>query len=267
MTETSAPTAATFGDVDIAYIDDHVAAVTIHRPPDNYFDLGLIASLADAIEQLDQDSQCRAAVLRSEGKHFCAGAALAHRAEAGPPPAGRGPHLYDEAVRLFSTRTPIVAAVRGAAIGGGLGLALAADFRVGSNDSRLSANFARLGFHHGFGLTVTLPAVVGQQKALELLLTGARLQGDEAHRIGLLDRLVATRDIDAEATRLATEIATSAPLAVASIRETMRGDLPARIRAATDREKAEQDRLGTSADFAEGVRASAERRVPDFHGQ
>jgi 2-(1,2-epoxy-1,2-dihydrophenyl)acetyl-CoA isomerase len=257
---------ATYGDVTVDLLGDHVAALTIHRPPDNYFDLALIASIAEALEQLDTDDRCRAAVLRSEGKHFCAGAALARHS--GPEPAAAGGrHLYDEAVRLFSTKTPTVAALRGAAVGGGLGLALATDFRVGSNESRLTANFARLGFHHGFGLTVTLPAIVGQQKALEMLYTGVRLQGDEAHRIGLLDRLVASRDIEDEAIRFAADIAGSAPLAIASIRETMRGDLPDKIRHATDREKAEQDRLNRTSDFAEGVRAMAERRPPNFQGR
>src|SRR6185295_18257851 len=90
----------------------------------------------------------------------------------------------------FATRTPVVAAVQGAAIGGGLGLALWPDFRIAAPEARFSANFARLGFHHGFGLTVTLPRVVGQQRALELLYTGARIDGKRAHAIGLVDRLV-----------------------------------------------------------------------------
>jgi enoyl-CoA hydratase/carnithine racemase len=256
----------TYGDVTVALpTEGYVATVTIHRPPDNYFDIELIASISDAYEQLDADPRCRAIVLGSEGKHFCAGAALHRRGGGGV--AGGGRHLYDEAVRLFSCRTPVVAAVRGAAVGGGLGLALSADFRVGASTTRMTANFARLGFHHGFGLTVTLPAIVGQQRALEMLYTGARLNGEEAYRIGLLDRFVEPDEIDAEAAALATEIATSAPLAVASIRETMRGDLPGKIRAATDREKAEQDKLQGTADFAEGVRATAERRTPNFEGQ
>ena len=259
----------TYGDVGVALPSDgYVATVTIHRPPDNYFDLELIASICDAYEQLDADPRCRAIVLGSEGKHFCAGAALHRRTSSTDLPgvAGKGRHLYDEAVRLFSCKTPVVAAVRGAAVGGGLGLALSADFRVGASTTRMTANFARLGFHHGFGLTVTLPAIVGQQRALEMLYTGARLNGEEAYRIGLLDRFVEPDEIDAAAAALATEIATSAPLAVTSIRETMRGDLPAKIRAATDREKAEQDRLNGTADFAEGVRATAERRTPNFQG-
>jgi enoyl-CoA hydratase/carnithine racemase len=253
-----------YGDVSVEVGSDHVATVTIHRPPDNFFDLALITSIADAYADIDRDPDARCIVLTAEGKNFCAGAALGRRAADGPA-AGR--HLYDEAVRIFAAGTPVVAAVRGAAIGGGLGLAMSADFRVGSPETRCAANFARLGFHHGFGLTVTLPAAIGQQRALELLYTGVRLGGEEAHRIGILDRLVTLEELDAEAHRLAGEIAASAPLAVASIRTTMRGDLADRIRIATDREKAEQDRLTATADFTEGVKAMAERRPPRFEGR
>jgi enoyl-CoA hydratase/carnithine racemase len=268
-------TTAAFGDVTAEEGDDHVAVVTIHRPPDNFFDQALIASLADAMEDLGVEGRSRAVVLAAEGKNFCAGASLGGRSRLAsssstslePDPEPEPRHLYDEAVRVFAAALPIVAAVRGAAVGGGLGLALAADFRVGSPDTRMSANFARLGFHHGFGLTVTLPAVVGQQRALELLYTSVRLKGEEAAEIGLLDRLVAADEVEAEARRLAAEIAASGPLAVASIRATMRGDLPERIRVATEREKAEQDRLRHTADFAEGVRAMAERRQPRFEGR
>lgn len=252
-----------YGDVSVDIDGDLVATVTIHRPPDNYFDQALIASIADAYEALDADERCRAIVLRSEGKHFCAGAALAGKER----PAASDRHLYDEAVRLFATVTPVVAALQGAAIGGGLGLAMAADFRIGTPDTRCAANFARLGFHHGFGLSATLPPVVGQQRALELLYTGARVPGEECHRIGLLDRLVAPADLFERAQQFAADIAASAPLAVASIRTTMRADLGERVRAAVVRERAEQDRLRHTVDFAEGVRATAERRAPRFEGR
>jgi 2-(1,2-epoxy-1,2-dihydrophenyl)acetyl-CoA isomerase len=260
-------TEPSYGDVGVSVGDDYVATVTMRRPPDNYFDAALIASLADAYEALDVDDRCRAIVLTAEGRHFCAGASLGGRDNVVTDmPNGR--HLYDEAVRLFAASTPVVAAVHGAAIGGGLGLALSADFRVGSPQTRMSANFARLGFHHGFGMTVTLPAVVGNQRALELLYTGVRLNGVEAHRIGLLDRLVDTpEEIAAAAYRFAADIAASAPLAITSIRSTMRGSLPEAIRRATDREKAEQQRLVHTADFTEGVQATAQRRTPEFVGR
>src|SRR3954465_3080985 len=190
--------------------------VEFSRPPHNYFDGALIGEIADAYEELERGGSCRAIVLCSDGKNFCAGANF----------AGKNPaegDLYEQAVRLFAARTPVVAAVQGAAVGGGLGVALSADFRVASPESRFAANFSRLGIHHGFGLTVTLPAVVGPQHALELLYTGRRVKGEEAHALGLCDRLPPAEGLREEARALAAEIAGSAPLAVRSIRETMRG--------------------------------------------
>jgi 2-(1,2-epoxy-1,2-dihydrophenyl)acetyl-CoA isomerase len=246
--------------VSIRPASEHVALVEFSRPPHNYFDAALIEAIADAYEQLDRRGGCRAIVLCSEGKNFCAGANFA-----GPNPA-EGP-LYEHAVRLFAGALPVVAAIQGAAVGGGLGVALSADFRVASRDSRFSANFARLGIHHGFGVTVTLPLVVGHQRAIELLYTGVRLRGEQAHAIGLCDRLVAGDRLREEATAFAEEIAISSPLAVRAIRQTMRGDLAERIRAASEREEAEQAKLFATEDFRQGVAAAAERRPPRFIGR
>ena len=247
-------------EVSVEVREDHVAVIQLSRPPNNFFDAELIRRVADAYERLDSDPAARAIVLCSEGKHFCAGANFADE-----NPASSGA-LYEHAVRLFAAQTPVIAAVQGAAVGGGLGLALSADFRVASPESRFSANFSRLGIHHGFGLTVTLPMVVGAQRALELLYTGARLRGEDAHAIGLCDRLVPAERLLEDANAFAAEIAASAPLAVRSIRATMRGDLTERIRAATAREAAEQAKLFGTEDFRKGVAAAAERRVPHFTG-
>ena len=155
----------TIGDVSVEVGDDHVATVEIHRPPSNFFDVALIRRLAEVFSSFDDDHGVRAIVLCSEGRHFCAGADF--NAQLGRALAEEGAgDLYREAVRLFDAKTPSVAAVQGAAIGGGLGLACAADFRVACPEARFAANFARLGFHQGFGLSITLPAIVGQQRAL-----------------------------------------------------------------------------------------------------
>jgi 2-(1,2-epoxy-1,2-dihydrophenyl)acetyl-CoA isomerase len=247
--------------------DDHVATVEFERGPRNHFDAALIAGLADAFERLDADPDARAIVLCSAGRHFCAGADLSGALTGSEPTVqGSTGSLYEEAARLFAAHTPIVAAVQGAAVGGGLGLALVADFRVAGPSTRFVANFSLLGLHQGFGITVTLPAVVGAQRAQDLLYTGREVPGTEAANIGLCDRLTADDAVRSGAHALAAKIAASAPLAVVAIRQTLRGDLADRVRAATAKEQAEQIRLAATADFVEGVSATAERRQPRFTG-
>lgn len=240
----------------------HVALVEIHRPPNNYFDAALIKGIANAYERLDDDVECRAIVLCAEGKHFCAGADFSQPAEERISPSD----LYAQAIRLFRARKPVVAAVQGAAIGGGLGLALSADFRVAAPSSKFAANFSRLGFHPGFGITATLPRVVGQQKALEWMLTGERFGGEIGYAAGLFDELANDGGVRPAAIRFAERIAASAPLALTSIRTTMRDGLAEAVAAATARELEEQTRLQATADFREGVAAAAQRRPPMFTG-
>ncbi len=247
-------------DVTLAQQGEHVGLVCLHRPPNNYFDTGLLEAIATAYEELDDSGWCRAIVLASEGRHFCAG--LDFAGNAGQDIAA----LYRAALRLFAAPLPVVAAVQGAAIGGGCGLALSADFRVATAQTRFSANFARLGFHHGFALTVTLPATVGRQAAADLLLTGRRVGGEEARALGLCDRLAGDGDVLAQALAYAGELAASGPLAVRAIRATLRRGLVEEARLAMEHECAEQTRLRDTADFAEGVRATAERRPPSFRG-
>ncbi|RWI54726.1 MAG: enoyl-CoA hydratase/isomerase family protein [Mesorhizobium sp.] len=249
-------------DIKIDF-ENFVATVTLCRPPHNFFDARLVADLAGAYEWLDGDAGCRAVVLAADGKSFCAGADFSAAQSQGPA----SPSIYKEAVRLFRTRKPVVAAVHGAAIGGGLGLAVSADFRVTCAEARFSANFSRLGFHPGFGLTAALPRLVGHQAAALLLYTGRRIGGEEAHRIGLADMLVEQSAVLESARTLAGEIAGSAPMSVIAIRETLRRGMADEVERATEREFVEQDWLGRTRDFAEGVNAMSERRPPRFIGQ
>jgi enoyl-CoA hydratase/carnithine racemase len=246
----------------------HVALVEIRRPPNNFFDIALIKEIAEAFEALDADADCRALVLAAQGKAFCAGANFGDGDSdggallSGPRPGAA--HLYIEGNRLFRTKKPIIAAVHGAAVGGGLGLAMVADFRVTCTEARFCANFTRLGFHPGFGLTVTLPAVIGPTKAALMFYTSRRVRGDEAYAMSLADALVPQGEVRAAALALAAEIAENSPLGLVATRATMRGNLADRVRAATEHELAEQTRLRQTEDFKEGVKAMAERRVPAF---
>jgi len=154
--------------------------------------------------------------------------------------------------------------VQGAAVGAGVGLAVMADFRVACPEARFSTNFTRLGYHPGFGLTYTLPRLVGEQHAAMMMYTGRRLTGEEALAIGLVDYCVPLDQVRAKAFEVAAEIAGSAPLSIVATRETLRRGLAEAVARATEREYEEQDWLRNTADFKEGTKAMGERRPPNF---
>ena len=248
----------------ITKLEENIGYVIINRPPNNHFDAELIGQIADFLEEMDNTIDCRSIILSSEGKHFCAGADFtrsSYKEESDPYE-----RLYDEAVRLFKTKKPVIAVIQGAAVGGGLGVALSADFRIACNESRFSANFSKLAFHQGFGTTITLPRVIGDQKAKWMLLTSARVKGDEAYKIGLADFLVPKEDLMKKAKELASEINAAGPLGVQAIRETIKGGLVAEVEKIVKWELSEQNRLRETEDFKEGIKASLERRNPDFTG-
>ena len=260
---------ANYEDIEVTQTG-HVALIEIQRPPHNFFDIALIGQLADACDVLDLEDNCRSIVLAAQGKSFCAGANFGdgsgQKIIDDSKPKKPENHLYQEAVRLFSCKKPIVGAIQGAAIGGGLGLALVPDFRVTCPEGRFSANFTRLGFHPGFGLTHTLPALIGQQNAALMMYTGRRVKGEEAVEMGLADKIVPLDQLRSAAMELAEEIAISSPLGVVETRATLRAGLADRVRIATDHELKVQNELRQTEDFKEGIAATAERRLPSFQG-
>ncbi len=255
-----------FGDIRLQK-RGHVCEVEMCRPPYNFFDEALIGDLADALEFLDGENDCRAVLLAAQGKAFSAGADF--QADSGKAlfddDSGRSAGgLYKHAVRLFRTRKPIIAAIQGPAIGGGLGLALVADFRVVCEHSRFAANFVQLGVHAGFGISHTLPRIVGYQNASLMLYSGRRIGPEAALAMGLADVLSSADRLRDDALALAAEIASAAPLAVESTRMTLRQGLADTVERQLEREFAEQLRLAATSDHAEGVRAVSERRTGEF---
>ena len=235
-----------------------ILVVTLARPPHNYFDVSMLTDLADVVAQVDRTVTLRATVLRSEQRIFCAGADFG--GEEQPQPEA----IYRQAARLVDRRKPIVASIRGPAVGGGLGLALLADFRVGGPATRLHANFTAIGLSPGFGLTSTLTRLIGPQAARDLLLTARRVHGDEALALGLLDRLVSDDRVDDVARELAETLATNSPSALINTRLLLTRSEQDDFVAAIADELAQQKSLFASPDFAEGVSASAGRRRPRF---
>jgi enoyl-CoA hydratase/carnithine racemase len=249
--------------------DGDVAVVTLRRPPHNLLTEPVLHALADAIAGLH--GVARAAVVCSEGRSFCAGADF--RSGDAPDPTEQGSFeartgaFYAQAVRIFEAPLPLVAAVHGAAIGAGFGLALACDLCVVGELGWFQANFVRLGIHPGFALSTTLPRVVGPGRASELLLTGRRVVATEAGRIGIAQRMVPAGDELSVALEMATQIAGGAPLAVSSTRATLRQGLADAARQAMHHELAEQAALAGTADAVEGVSAMLEGREPRFEGR
>ncbi len=257
-----------YADVELT-LEGGVALVEIQRPPHNFFDTELIESIATAFEDMDDNPDCRALVLAAQGKSFCAGANLPDNADRILPTdtAVKENPLYSAAVRLFDTAKPIIGAIQGAAIGGGLGLSLVPDFRVCSPQARFCANFAKLGFHPGFALTYTLPKLIGPQKAALMMLTGRRISGQQAVDWGLADVLANSEDLREKAMELAHEIAENAPLTLLSIRASQRQGLVERIKEQTDEEFTLQTAQRKTGDFKEGIRAVTERRPGIFTGK
>jgi enoyl-CoA hydratase/carnithine racemase len=244
----------------------HVAELVFANPAHNHATVGLLGDIGAALADLDADMDVRAIVLASDGKPFCAGADLATPGGFGTDSADPIREFYDKALTIFAAKKPLIAAVHGAAVGAGLGLAVAADFRVASPEARFAGNFTRLGFHPGFGLTATLPRLIGQQRALEMFMTSGRYKPEDVAPWGLVDRLAPSGKARDVAHVFAAEITENAPLALVATRATLRADLLKTVRAQLIHEHAEQAKLRATADYAEGVASVFERRAANFTG-
>lgn len=245
-----------------------VVLVEVQHPPHNYLTPSLVEDVAAALEGAAADLTVGCAVLAAQGRSFCAGADFSGDDSSSPIiGSSRTERLYAAAARLCAIDIPWIAAVHGPAIGGGLGMAMTANLRVTCPEARFAANFAALGIHQGFGLSVTLPEQIGPSLASLVLLSGRRFRGDEAVELGLADLCVPADQVRASALALAAEVAANAPLALRAINRTLRAGLADRVRSATAHEAAEQAQLGATADAAEGVAAVLERRAGRFTGR
>ncbi len=245
---------------------DNVAVITLQSPPHNLVSSGTMELLADEIEKASRIADV--AVLRSEGRSFCAGADF--KSPDAPDPRdkstfeARTRSFYDQAVRLFSSEIPLVAAVHGAAVGAGFGLVLACDIVVASPGASFRANFVRLGIHPGFALSLTIAEAVGTHMAADILLTARQIDAGEASRIGIVQHLVEPNRETDVAVDIAKSIAAGSPSALRATRSTIRGNLATRAAEAMERELGLQLELSGTDEAIEGVNAVLEGRKPRF---
>tara|TARA_B100000676_G_scaffold193088_1_gene189786 strand:+ start:225 stop:1007 length:783 start_codon:yes stop_codon:yes gene_type:complete len=252
-------------------VHGNVGVVIMDRPPHNFLNFRQIHDIADALEEMQNDMSIRCAVLAADGRSFCAGADFAGDGVGGGDDEVVGGDatlaLYQGSGRLFDVTLPIVGAIQGPAVGGGLGLAMVPDIRITCPDARFSANFASLGIHQGFGMSVTLPQLLGPSRAAQVLYSAKRYKGEEAVAIGLADECVPNEQVRERALEVATEIAANAPLALRAIKSTLRLGLGDRVREITQREAQLQAQLSASDDAKEGIAAVGERRAGNFKGK
>ena len=252
-------------------VHGNVGVVIMDRPPHNFLNFRQIHDIADALEEMQNDMSIRCAVLAADGRSFCAGADFAGDGVGGGDDEVVGGAatlaLYQGSGRLFDVTLPIVGAIQGPAVGGGLGLAMVPDIRITCPDARFSANFASLGIHQGFGMSVTLPQLLGPSRAAQVLYSAKRYKGEEAVATGLADECVPNEQVRERTLEVATEIAANAPLALRAIKSTLRLGLGDRVREITQREAQLQAQLSASDDAKEGIAAVGERRAGNFKGK
>ncbi|HEU5304708.1 MAG TPA: enoyl-CoA hydratase-related protein [Gemmatimonadales bacterium] len=250
-------------------LSNGIARVTINRPDKlNALNATVIAELGDAVTRIETDAAVRAVILTGSGqKAFVAGADIAELREQ-TPLDGKARSILGQQVfrRLERCGKPVIAAVNGFALGGGCELAMACHIRIAAEHAKFGQPEVKLGLGPGYGGTVRLPRLIGRGRAVELLLTGGMIDAAEAHRIGLVNRVVPADRLMAEAEALARVILENSPLAIQACLEAVDAGMETGLDEALLLEASFFGLLSATADMKEGTSAFLEKRKPDFRG-
>jgi enoyl-CoA hydratase len=247
---------------------DAVALVTLDRPEVlNALDYRTLGELADALERLDVDDSVRCVVITGAGdRAFAAGADIKEMADATPVTLTVA-NNFARWERLRRIRVPLIAAVRGFALGGGCELAMACDMVVAADDAQFGQPEIRIGIMPGAGGTQRLTRAIGKAKAMEMILTGRNISAPEALQRGLVSRVVAREETLPEALRLASEVASMPPLAVRAAKEAVNRAYELSLEAGLEFERRNFFMLFASDDQKEGMAAFIEKRHPTWKGR
>jgi len=253
---------------------DAIGVVTLNRPDNRN---SMTPELLDAFTGASSEAlaavnagDVRCLVVTGTGACFSSGADFKSTIQRDSPQ--RAPHersyaMYEPFLSLLDIAVPIVGALNGHTVGGGFGLALICDLRIGARDAKYGANFVKLGLAPGMAISYLLPRLIGVARANELLLTGRLVDGAEAEALGLLNRAVASGNVLREAMALARTIAGNAPLAVRATKRAIHRGLDLQIRDAARLEAFAQAETVATDDAREGIAALLAKRTPVFTGQ
>jgi len=252
--------------------DDSIGIITLNRPDNrNSMTPELLDAFAAASASARADADARCVVITGTGRCFSAGAdfkSTIQRDGVRPlQPHERSYAMYEPFLSVLDIEVPVIAALNGHTVGGGLGLAMVCDVRIGDRESKYGANFCRLGLHPGMSISYLLPRLVGASRAAELMFTGRLILGEEAARIGLLSDAVAGDEVLPRAMEMARAIAANAPIAVRMTKRSLYDGLGWDVRQAAHREAFAQAITVETADVAEGIAALLEKRDPVFRGE
>lgn len=247
--------------------DGAVIIAAINHPPANAMGQGVLRDLNDLLNVCENDDGVRAIVITGTGeKLFSAGADITEFADlqGGKVPEYNGNEIY---FRIENFPKVIIAAMQGGAYGGGLELALSCHLRIMAEEASLGLPEVKLGLNPGWGGTQRLPRVIGEAKALEMMLTGDFISAKEAYSLGLLNKAVPAAEVLATATKLAQKLAAGAPVAQREIMKAVRQGMETNLYdAVTKVEHAASKALQYTEDFKEGAKAFLEKRAPNFKG-
>ena len=250
---------------------DGIGTITLDRPDNrNSMTPELLDAFTAASAAARADASLRCLVVTGTGTSFSAGAdfkSTLQREGDARAPHERSYAMYEPFLSLLDIAVPVIGALNGHAVGGGFGLALVCDLRIGARDAKYGANFAKLGLAPGMAISYLLPRVIGLPRANELLLTGRLVDGVEAERLGILNRVVDADEVLDEAMALAQQIAANAPLAVRATKAAIRSGLALHVREAARAEAFAQAETVGTADAREGIAALLAKRPPVFTGR